>query len=153
MAVVVGVGRQRAGRRSCRTGLAGASLCAKAEAANKTANNNVIARCIGFIPENVVLSLTGQDGRQRPDRKSGSFQLGVLLYQLLQAEARKLYRNLGFFAFSFALIDGAFAIFWMANLLAGAKSALAGGLFHRRFREGNFLPRLAKNSAMFSMEL
>ena len=82
-----------------------------------------------------------------------SLQLGVLLHQLLQAEARKLYRNLGFFAFSFALIDGAFAIFRMADLLAGAESALAGGLFDGSFGTVNFLPRLAKNSAMFSMEL
>src|ERR1039458_5578505 len=81
---------------------------------------------------------------QLPDYKitksfSSALQLRVLLHQLLQAEARKLYSNLGFFAFSFPLIDRAFAIFGMANFLAGAESALAGGLFERRFRHGEFL--------------
>ena len=32
-------------------------------------------------------------------------QLGVLFYQLLQTEARELYRNLGIFTLSFALVD------------------------------------------------
>src|SRR5260370_17789777 len=78
-------------------------------------------------------------------RKSGSLittcagqnlcllQLGIPLHQLLQAEARKLYSNLDVFAFSFALVDGSLAVFGMANLLAGAKSALAGGRFSRWF--------------------
>src|SRR5579859_409009 len=62
---------------------------------------------------------------------SGSLQLSVLLHQLLQAEAWKLYRNLGFFAFSFALVDRAFAVFWMADSLAGTKSAFPCRLFDR----------------------
>ena len=70
---------------------------------------------------------------------SRPLQLGILLHQLLQAEARKLYRNLGFFAFSFALVDRSFAIFRMANLLAGTESALAGGLFDRRLGDGELL--------------
>ena len=50
-----------------------------------------------------------------------------------------MYRNLGFFAFSFALVNRSFAIFWMADLLAWAESALAGGLFDRRFGDGEVL--------------
>jgi hypothetical protein len=70
---------------------------------------------------------------------SGSLQLGILLHQLLQAEARELYRNLGFFAFSFAQVDRAFAIFRVTDFLAGAESALAGRLFDGRFRNGKLL--------------
>ena len=65
--------------------------------------------------------------------------MGVFFHQLLQAEARKLYSNLGFFAFSFSLVDRSLAIFWMANLLAGAESAFAGGRFERDFRNGKLL--------------
>ena len=77
-------------------------------------------------------------------KRSAALQLGILLYQLLQAEARKLYRNLGFFAFPFSLIDSSFAIFGMANLLAGAESALAGGLFERGFRDGELFAAAGK---------
>src|SRR5260370_34884110 len=64
---------------------------------------------------------------------SSPLQLGILLHQLLQAEARKLYRNLGFFALSFALVHGSFSLFGMAAFLAGTKAALARGLFYRGF--------------------
>src|SRR5579864_8504421 len=79
--------------------------------------------------------------RQRLNRPitSGSFQLGVLLHQLLQAEARELYRNLRFFAFSLALVNRTLAILGMPNPLSGAKSALTRGLFDRRFRDGKLL--------------
>src|ERR1700691_4831488 len=69
----------------------------------------------------------------------GALQLRVLLHQLLQAEARKLYSNLGFFAFSFPLVDRSFSILRMANFLAGTESALTGGLFWKRFRDREFL--------------
>ena len=62
---------------------------------------------------------------------SGFLQLGVLLHQLLQAEAWKLYRNLGFFAFSFTLVDGSLAVFGMTDSLSRTKSALARRLFDR----------------------
>src|ERR1700733_3500557 len=76
--------------------------------------------------------------------RSGAFQLGILLHQLLQAEARKLYRNLGFFAFSFSLVDGSFAIFGMADLLAGTESAFAGGFCWRCFGDGELLAAAGK---------
>src|SRR5579872_3865670 len=69
-----------------------------------------------------------------------SFQLSVLLHQLLQTEARKLYRNLGLFTVSFAMIDGAFAIFGMLHLLPGPKSLFAFGFIERQLRYGKFLP-------------
>ena len=84
---------------------------------------------------------------------SDAFQLRILLHQLLQTEPRELYRNLGIFPFSFALVDGAFAIFRMANLLSRAEALLAFRLFDRQFGTLNFLPREAKKSAMFSIEL
>src|SRR3954452_6919664 len=62
---------------------------------------------------------------------SGFLQLGILLHQLLQPEAWKLYRNLRFFAFSFALVDGSLAVFGMADALSGTKSALAFEFFDR----------------------
>src|SRR5208282_2545459 len=71
--------------------------------------------------------------------RSSALQLRILLYQLLQAEARELYRNLGFFAFSFSLVDRALAIFRMAHLLPGAESALASRLFDRRLGNAEFL--------------
>src|SRR5258708_10987590 len=69
----------------------------------------------------------------------GALQLGILLDQLFQAEARKLYSNLGFFAFSLALVDGSLAVFWMADPLAGTESALSGGFFERSFRDSELL--------------
>src|SRR5208282_3030527 len=76
--------------------------------------------------------------------RSSALQLRVLLHQLLQSEARELYRNLSFFAFSFSLVDRPFAIFGMPHLLPGAESALAGRLFHPRFRDGKFLAARGK---------
>src|SRR5260370_32329495 len=73
---------------------------------------------------------------------SSPLQLGILLHQLLQAEARQLYRNLGFFALSFALVDGSFSVFGMADFLASTKAALASGLGYRRFEDRElFAPR------------
>src|SRR5579872_56242 len=63
--------------------------------------------------------------------RSASLQLGILLHQLLQAEAWKLYRNLGFFAFSFALIDRSLAVFRMSHLLSREEPALSRRLFDR----------------------
>src|SRR3954468_12186247 len=71
---------------------------------------------------------------------SGFLQLGVFLHQLLQAEAWKLYRNLGFFAFSFALVDGSFAIFRVPHSLSRTESSLTGRLLDRRFRNAELLP-------------
>src|SRR5260370_27039743 len=68
-----------------------------------------------------------------------ALKLGILLHQFLQAEAWKLYSNLGFFAFSFALIDRAFAVFRVAHLLSGAEAALAGGLFYGHLGDGELL--------------
>src|SRR5882757_2554295 len=68
-----------------------------------------------------------------------AFQLRVLLHQLLQTEARELYRNLCIFPISFALIDRPFAVFRMLDLLSGTKSALARGLFHRQLRDMELL--------------
>src|SRR5260370_37133841 len=68
-----------------------------------------------------------------------ALKLGILLHQFLQAEAWKLYSNLGFFAFSFALIDRAFPVFGVADLLSGAETALAGRLFYWRFGDGELL--------------
>src|SRR5260370_21005639 len=68
-----------------------------------------------------------------------ALHLGILLHQFLQAEAWKLYSNLGFFAFSFALIHRAFPIFGVADLLSGAETALADGLFYGSFGDGQLL--------------
>src|SRR5579864_1007312 len=62
---------------------------------------------------------------------SGSLQLGILLHQLLQAEAWKLYSNLGFFAFSFALIHRSLTVLRMPHSLSRTKAAFA-----RRFLDG-----------------
>src|SRR5215831_2570539 len=70
---------------------------------------------------------------------SGSLQLGILLHQLLQSEAWKLYRNLGFFAFSFTLVHRALAIFGMSNSLPRTESALARRPFDWRPRQSEFL--------------
>src|SRR6267143_2816259 len=92
----------------------------------------------------VILSLENRDAQLWHEQfarlsnypiVSSPLQLGILLHQLLQPEARKLYRNLGFFALSFALVDGSISVFGMADFLAGTKAALASGLFHRRFRD------------------
>src|SRR5678815_3563110 len=53
----------------------------------------------------------GQELEARSQKLLYPFQLGILLHQLLQTEARELYRNLGIFTFSFALVHRAFAIF------------------------------------------
>src|SRR5579864_2691258 len=71
---------------------------------------------------------------------SGSLQLGILLHQLLQAEAWKLYSNLGFFAFSFALIHRSITVLRMPHSLSRTKAALARGFFDgRRFRHRELL--------------
>src|SRR5882724_4436070 len=46
------------------------------------------------------------------------FQLSILLNQLFQTEALKLYRNLGVATLALAMVDDSFAIFRMANVLA-----------------------------------
>src|ERR1700688_4081300 len=79
-----------------------------------------------------------------PNEVLSAHQLRVFLNQLLQAEARKLYSNLGFFAFSFSLVDGSFAVFGMANFLAGAEATHAGGRFQRNFRDGKLLAATGK---------
>ncbi len=96
----------------------------------------------------------GQPRAAVPTSLLDHFQLRVLLHQLFQTEARKLYRNLGFFTFSFALVDGALAIFRVADLRSWAESLLAFGSFDGQlWGRLNFFPREAKNSAMLSMEL
>src|ERR1700756_1161579 len=66
------------------------------------------------------------------------FQLRVFLHQLLQAEARELYRNLGFFTFSFALVHRTLAIFGMADLLSRSESSLTFDVFHLPFWQLEF---------------
>ena len=50
-----------------------------------------------------------------------------------------MYRNLRVFAFSFALEDHAFAVFWVTDFLAGTKSFFAFGLFYLDFGDAEFL--------------
>src|SRR5277367_4485681 len=89
---------------------------------------------------NQLLSVARPDGRGRPPlRDLCPFQLGILLHQLLQTEARELYRNLGLFTVSFSLVDRPFAIFGMPHLLSGPESFLAFGLFDQRFQDVEFL--------------
>src|ERR1039458_10073727 len=71
-------------------------------------------------------------------------QLRVPLHQLLQTEARKLYRNLGVFPISFALIDGPFPIFRVLDLLSGMESPPAFGLLGRHFRNLELLAPRSK---------
>src|SRR5256885_12913865 len=68
------------------------------------------------------------------------FQLRVLLYQLLQAEARELYRNLGIFTVSFTLVDGPFAILWVTYLLPRSETFFTFGFFHWHFGETELFP-------------
>src|SRR5262249_48022663 len=74
-----------------------------------------------------------------PNVFSRFLQLGVLLHQLLQTKSRELYRNLGLFPISFALVDGSLAVFGMANLLARPKALLAGRRLNRHLGQGKFL--------------
>src|SRR5437868_4205544 len=67
-------------------------------------------------------------------------QLRVLFYQLLQAEARELYRNLGVFTVSFTLIDGSFAILWVTYFLSRPETFSPFGFFHRHFGKTELLP-------------
>src|SRR6267378_4325724 len=67
-------------------------------------------------------------------------QLRVLFYQLLQAEARELYRNLGVFTVSFTLIDGSFAILWVTHFLPRPETFFAPGLFHWHFGQTKLFP-------------
>src|SRR5215469_2111978 len=66
-------------------------------------------------------------------------QLRVLLHQLLQTEARELYRDLGLFPISFPLIDSTLAVFGVAYFLAGPESLLAFRLFDREFGQVELL--------------
>ena len=59
---------------------------------------------------------------------SHSLELRELFHQLLQSELRELYRKLGFFSLTLALVDRALAILWMTNALAWAKSTFAARL-------------------------
>src|ERR1700681_4372968 len=68
------------------------------------------------------------------------FQLGIALDKLLQTEARELYRKLGIFPISFALIHRSFPVFRVLDLLTGAESAPACGSFRLQFRNGKLLP-------------
>src|SRR5580658_7910677 len=72
--------------------------------------------------------------------RSGFFQLGIPLHQLLQTEARELYRNLGVFPIAFALIDRPFPIFRMLHLLPRTESPSAFRLLRRHFRNIELLP-------------
>src|SRR6266851_7960620 len=72
-------------------------------------------------------------------------QLRILLYQLLQTEARKLYRNLGVFPVPFALIHRPFPIFRVLDLLPGTESPPAFRLLRHHFRNMELLtPRRKK---------
>src|SRR5437870_3788876 len=77
---------------------------------------------------------SGLRGRRRPELNR--FQLRVLFYQLLQPEARELYRNLGFFSLTFALIDQSFAILRVAHFLSRTEPSVPSGLLNWQF--GNF---------------
>src|SRR5581483_10265002 len=66
-------------------------------------------------------------------------QLGVLLHQCFQAEAWKLYSNLGVFAFSFAAKHRSLAEFGVANFLTGPESALPGRLRNGHSGPGKLL--------------
>src|SRR5437899_6430787 len=79
-----------------------------------------------------------------PNQALRFLQLRILLHQLLQSEARELYRNLGLLAFSFALIDRSFAIFWMPHFLPGTKSSPAFWLLNRQLGNGELLPARGK---------
>src|ERR1700693_4523044 len=92
-------------------------------------------RLILFIP-------TSPRTRSLPH--SRFLQLRVLLHQLLQTEARELYRNLRVFPIPLALIDRPFAVFRVLDLLSRTKSALAGRLFDRQLWELEFLPTRGK---------
>src|SRR5438105_3884034 len=71
-------------------------------------------------------------------------QLRVLLYQLLQAEARELYRNLRLFTVSFTLIDGSFAILWVTYFLPWPETFFTFGFFHWHFGETELFPSGSK---------
>src|SRR5437667_1678756 len=79
-----------------------------------------------------------------PNQALRFLQLRILFHQLLQAEARELYRNLGLFAFSFALIDCSFAIFWMPHFLPGTKSSPTFRLLNRQLGNGELPPARGK---------
>src|SRR5438876_7585636 len=76
--------------------------------------------------------------------RSSLLQLRILLHQLLQTEARELYRNLRVFPIPLALIDRPFAVFRMLDLLPRTKSALAGGRFDRQLWELELFPARGK---------
>src|SRR5258706_10894988 len=67
-------------------------------------------------------------------------QLGEFFDELLQSELGELYRNLRVVPFAFALVDGAYAVFGMADALARTEAALAARLGGGNFRHGEFFP-------------
>src|SRR5437660_9528596 len=74
---------------------------------------------------------SGLRGRRRPELNR--FQLRVLFYQLLQPEARELYRNLGLCTLTLPLIDQSFAILRVAHFLARTEPSAPTGLLNRHF--------------------
>src|SRR2546426_4485175 len=58
--------------------------------------------------------------------------------------ARELYRNLGFLAFSLALIDGSFTVFRMLYLLPRPESTPSFWFFDRKPGHAEFLPARSK---------
>src|SRR5204862_2060915 len=67
------------------------------------------------------------------------FQLRVFFHQLLQAEARKLYRKLGLLPLALAPEHRALAILGMANPLPRPEAFLACGFGNVDFRPSEFL--------------
>src|SRR5438067_7980117 len=72
------------------------------------------------------------------------FQLRVFFHQLLQAEARKLYRKLGLLALALAPEHRTLAILGMAHPLPGPESFLTCRLGKIDFRPSEFLSSRSK---------
>src|SRR5882757_656241 len=68
------------------------------------------------------------------------FQLSILLNQLFQTEALKLYRNLGVATLALTAVDDSFAIFRMANVLAGLEGCPRHRLRFGRLGNAELLP-------------
>src|SRR5579863_4341593 len=71
-------------------------------------------------------------------------QLGILLYQLFQAESWKLYRNLGVFPIAFAPVDRAFTIFGVSDALARLESSPSSCCGHLYLRPAKLLATRGK---------
>src|ERR1700757_5494208 len=97
-----------------------------------TLNRTAAATHIAFL----IVFLRGMPHWRGFGSNSGALQLRVFLDQLLQTEARELYRNLCVFPISFALIDGSPAVFGVLHFLAGAESAFAFQLFDGKLGKG-----------------